>query len=403
MEKTTITKVKFKGYKSIIDLEIDLKSDINILIGKNGAGKTNFLSFLNMTLRRHYNDIEPDFSSIVEFNDGEKYHQLYARMNKKDIWDDMLNSNKNNQFYFERKIFDNENNLKDEFQGNVNEIDQEIIGTYSVMIKHGITNGHLYLLEYPFHFSIKNNFSSEINKIIRDGKKPLFLHFLFSFYKAYYSYYDQNTKAEQVKNDVVEFFNQNIRNNLYNNLKSFTIIEDIRINKDISVNKIEDNNFKISNVFFEFFVNNKWFPFSNLSDGLKRIFIIIAEISFDKIVIDNKLTKSDYVNPTYLNYPFNNKIILLEEPELGIHPHQLFQLMTFLKESSKDKQIIISTHSPEILDHLDKDELDRIIICEFNKNKGSILKHLSDKDIEKAKKYMQELDLSDYWKHTNNF
>lgn len=38
-----ITKLHIKGYKSIRDQEIDLRA-INILIGGNGIGKTNFIS-----------------------------------------------------------------------------------------------------------------------------------------------------------------------------------------------------------------------------------------------------------------------------------------------------------------------------------------------------------------------
>lgn len=39
-------KVEIKGYKSFKELKLDLLP-INILIGSNGSGKSNFLSFLN--------------------------------------------------------------------------------------------------------------------------------------------------------------------------------------------------------------------------------------------------------------------------------------------------------------------------------------------------------------------
>ena len=39
--------IKITGYKSIKDLNLDLKP-INILIGSNGVGKTNFISFFKL-------------------------------------------------------------------------------------------------------------------------------------------------------------------------------------------------------------------------------------------------------------------------------------------------------------------------------------------------------------------
>ena len=45
-------KIEIKGYKSIHDMELELQP-INILIGANGSGKTNFLSFFEF-LRNIY-------------------------------------------------------------------------------------------------------------------------------------------------------------------------------------------------------------------------------------------------------------------------------------------------------------------------------------------------------------
>lgn len=43
-----IERIEIHNYKSIKDATIDLKR-INILIGSNGAGKSNFISFFEMT------------------------------------------------------------------------------------------------------------------------------------------------------------------------------------------------------------------------------------------------------------------------------------------------------------------------------------------------------------------
>ena len=49
---TDMDKIVIKGYKSIHDMELELQH-INILIGANGSGKTNFLSFFEF-LRNIY-------------------------------------------------------------------------------------------------------------------------------------------------------------------------------------------------------------------------------------------------------------------------------------------------------------------------------------------------------------
>ena len=42
-----INRIKIEGYKSIKKLDLELKP-INILIGSNGVGKSNFLSFFKL-------------------------------------------------------------------------------------------------------------------------------------------------------------------------------------------------------------------------------------------------------------------------------------------------------------------------------------------------------------------
>jgi predicted ATPase len=44
---TMLKKVAIKGYRSIQDAELELRS-LNVLIGANGAGKSNFVSFFKM-------------------------------------------------------------------------------------------------------------------------------------------------------------------------------------------------------------------------------------------------------------------------------------------------------------------------------------------------------------------
>jgi predicted ATPase len=54
-------------------------------------------------------------------------------------------------------------------------------------------------------------------------------------------------------------------------------------------------------------------------------------------------------------------LIIIEEPELTVHPGALPLLYDFLKEASRRSQVLLTTHSPELLDLLDPQEV-RIVI-----------------------------------------
>ena len=121
------------------------------------------------------------------------------------------------------------------------------------------------------------------------------------------------------------------------------------------------------------------------SSKIKAKALHFSSISFD--FYENKLKDIDYNE---------NRIFLIEEPELGIHPHQLYSLMDFLKDQSRNSQIIITTHSPQSLDILTSEELNKIIISKKVNGKTQFHKLNKDK-VNLAKEYMKEINLSDYW------
>ena len=78
--------------------------------------------------------------------------------------------------------------------------------------------------------------------------------------------------------------------------------------------------------------------------------------------------------------------------------------MDFIKEQAKEKQIIVTTHSPEVLNFIEKDELDRIIVTRYDNEKKTQMHHLSEKTKKKAIWYMENKGmLSDCWVHTKSF
>ncbi|OHB79925.1 MAG: hypothetical protein A2Z25_07775 [Planctomycetes bacterium RBG_16_55_9] len=44
-------------------------------------------------------------------------------------------------------------------------------------------------------------------------------------------------------------------------------------------------------------------------------------------------------------------VVIIEEPERNLHPHLISGLMELMKDAARDKQIIVTTHSPEVVKH----------------------------------------------------
>ncbi len=414
--KLFLTKAKLSGYKSINDVSINFVQGLNIIIGKNAVGKTNFLNFLN-------NSLSFDFSSSNNF-------ETSFTIRNNDIFYDFLFSKKtsislsskekmkifglkklNPSFYGSLTIQDKNSKTNAHYEigdedhcGRFSDclmIDKVVLK--SIFIKHGLPKRYL-IVEAPLNIELINkNISDDfLNLLNNDIQSNFFDKLLVSTITMDLignKYFNKRLKKEDslekfIKQKKVEYKNSVISNlsflgELKDILKEYSPIENIRINENFLL-EIDNENEKISlkNFFLEFYIDKKWYSFEDLSDGTKRIFYIISEI----FILDKNMFQSE--DEKRLN------VIFIEEPELGIHPFQLYNLMRFIKEKSRTNQIIITTHSPLSLDILEKDELDSIIIANKTDNQTNLVK-LSDEKLEKARMYMDELNLSDFWLNSN--
>jgi len=73
----------------------------------------------------------------------------------------------------------------------------------------------------------------------------------------------------------------------------------------------------------------------------------------------------------------NGKTILIEEPEAYLHPKAISDLMTLLKNLAEDRTIVISTHSPIILNSLNADQ---VSVIRLNENNLAFTTKVSDID-----------------------
>ena len=101
---------------------------------------------------------------------------------------------------------------------------------------------------------------------------------------------------------------------------------------EISIEKLYDNSllFKVK----ENYNNSAIIPSSLLSDGTIAVTSIIAASFFE-----------------------DKKLVIFEEPEKGIHPAIISKIMNLFYDASKNKQILITTHNPEIVKHTKLEDL----------------------------------------------
>jgi predicted ATPase len=50
-------------------------------------------------------------------------------------------------------------------------------------------------------------------------------------------------------------------------------------------------------------------------------------------------------------------LILIDEPENGLHPARIAEVMNVLREVSKSRQVLLATHSPLVVNELAPDEV----------------------------------------------
>lgn len=359
---------QLSGYKSIKNVSCEFNKGLNIIIGNNGSGKTNLLEFIYKMLKR-------DYAGLDVFN-AEFQLQI---------------TNKSETFNWETKGLVQRSGVGVELE--ISEPGKEK-DVFVEFVRFNLPN------EIPVlatEYNPKYSFT-EKRLLINGGNAnmpfiiaywlPVF--FNSSPFKGIKSTDDLND--DFVYHSLVDKFESTFAD-IQKILSIYTPIENIRLSNAVRVTRIDATTFEIRNIVFEYKVNNQWFAWKALSDGTKRLIYTIFFIY--GLIIDATQAET---NKEIIELP----IAFIEEPELGIHPHQLHLLMTLLKERAEKQQIIITTHSPQVLDVLGIDELDQILIAEIDSENATTIRRLTEKETEKAKLYLQDEGmLSDYWRFSD--
>jgi predicted ATPase len=116
--------------------------------------------------------------------------------------------------------------------------------------------------------------------------------------------------------------------------------------------------------------SDQYFDASSLSDGTLR-FIALATL---------------FLQPQ----EYRPSLILVDEPELGLHPYALGLLASLIRQASVSTQAIVSTQSSLLLDHFDPED----VLVADRVDGGTRLARL---DSERLKKWLEDYSLGQLW------
>lgn len=132
--------------------------------------------------------------------------------------------------------------------------------------------------------------------------------------------------------------------------------------------------------------------------------LIIPRFTIGRHVLSpNQLSEGTFKTITLLFYLVTevSSLLLIEEPEVCIHHGLLTSIIELIKSYSKQKQIIISTHSDFVLDQVSPENVYKVY---STPKKGTKVEHvpksMSKSEFSALKEYLEkEGNLGEYWKH----
>jgi len=354
-----IEQVKINNYKSIRELELSLNR-LNILIGSNGVGKSNFISFFELAKAIY----EQRFGGYTLEKGGIDNLLYYGRKGSKSIRG-LIDFDNTNAFFFELRPTQSN-------KGYIHETGDFFNCRYDkdkVYTKWNKTKWDSAVEE------------SGLKSILR-GRAGYLKKFLSSF--TVYHFHDTSASSpmrgscELNDNSYLRDNGSNLAAYLYKiehtDEKAFRLIEGVISSiapyfKHFDLKSDPINPSKI-NLKWEEVSSDMYLDGYSFSDGTLR-FVALATLLLQS------------------NLP---EVIIIDEPELGLHPAAINKLASLVKKASKRSQIILSTQSTNLVNCFDPED---IIVVDRDSNQ-SVFKHLSGKDLSV---WINDYDysLSDMW------
>jgi len=117
----------------------------------------------------------------------------------------------------------------------------------------------------------------------------------------------------------------------------------------------------------------------------------------------NQLSEGTFKTITLLFYLITekSKVLLLEEPEVCVHHGLLSSIIELIKTYSREKQIVVTTHSDFVLDEVQPENVYKVTnVAEEGTKVSHITKSMSRRELAALHEYLEtQGNLGEYWRH----
>ncbi len=337
--------IEIQGYKSIKDVKLDL-SLINIFIGANGVGKSNFISFF-------------EFLNYLYEGNIKEYIALRGGQEKMLFQGSKITNSISSHIYF--------NNFKN---------------GYSFTLEAGVDNMVFTREDLWYHnnpWSMASASTEAKVKMNKEGRGKYVNRYLNSYRKYHFHDTSKNspfTHTSHIHNDSYYLYEKgsNLASFLYNIFNEDKIVYN-RIVKTIQsiAPFFSDFYFQPKNDLLRLQWKSKYsstiYGANDLSDGTIR-FIALCVLFMQ---------------------PYLPSSIIIDEPELGLHPFAIAKLAGMIKSvANKNTQVIIATQSADLVNHFQPED----IITVDQENGESVFTRLNN---ETYAIWLEKYNLGDLW------
>ena len=357
VEKRPINRLKIEGFKSIRRLDLEL-GRLNVLIGPNGSGKSNLVSYFHMLREMVDGRLQVWIAKrggadrILTFG-AKETPQVSSYIEIGDIAYEFVLGHTDN----ERLVFTREK-ITDQTDGQIEQHSYET-GNAEARLRSNVVHG---VTAEPYivscYFSILNwksyhfHDTSETALVKRKGYvhdngylRPDASNLAAYLYMLRHDHEDTYNKIRKIVRLAIPFFND-------------FVLEPKEIKPD------------------EYTIQLLWqqkgsdYPFlpSQLSDGSIRFICLV----------------------TALLQPDPPSTIIIDEPELGLHPYAITLLGSLMRSASHRMQIIAATQSVPFLNEFSIDDL---IVVE-RKDGASVFNRLDESEFEM---WLEEFTVGELW------